>query len=200
MKKTKFSEQLANSLTRSPIFITYAHLFNNNGNLFLTLIGTIVAVTSLLQVHEVRCLAGLQENECLDQLTIILKLFGFFYFLIAFILGFTVCLTLIEFLFNLGFLIVVSLTRLIIRNIYECNKTFFNKLKINTIVKLIIYINYAAFSKSHKADFTPFELMYYMIIIWFSFFISLIGAKNTTPNVVTILNKIFKHSYSLFEP
>lgn len=186
-KEINFIKRFFTSFSKSPIFVIFNH-FSDNGNSFLTFIGTIVAITSLLQVPEVRCLAELEISGCLDKHTILLKLCGFFSFIIIFTFFFS-CLTII---FDLTFIFIfVKIVVLIKLFIYKNNKTTLKKMKRSKVYRESLVLRY-------KANYS-IQMFYYISIILLSFFISLRITKTITPDFVKSIDIFFKYLDSFFQ-
>ncbi len=188
---------------RSPIISICDYLFKRQ-DIFLALIGTIIAITGLLQVPEVRCLAQLDACQYSQKYTIILKLFGFFGFFTSFI-WFLISLSfLIDFVFIFYFLFIRTIIRKTFRFLKTLIDDFFNKAKrYSAIIILHTTLIYTAkfcrflfwlLSNSYKIKMT-FKFIYYTSIIYFSFYMSLFLAKITTTMLVQFVDALFKNAF-----
>jgi hypothetical protein len=199
-EKESYKVHFSNLVGKSPLFFSLPRIFK--GDFFLTLIGTIVAVTSLLQVDEVRCLAGLRAEQKCENLVIILKFFSFFSFLTIFVSSFFVLIFLFE-IFHIMFLAAISKNKLKIRFYFKNLVNYLKRKFIHitkkhkvarycfaTLIDFFVFIIPGVNNGFHRV----FIIFYYTSIIWFSFVGSLLKAASMTPQ----LTKIFEYLLQAF--
>lgn len=203
-EKKSFSVHVSNLAPKSPLLLTLFHLFSTK-DLFLTLIGTIVAVASLLQIPEVRCLAGLPvKEECQNNLTnIILHFFSFFCFLTTFIVSFLILFLVVESFFIMFYAailtnrvnIVFIFKKLVsyLKNKLIRSTKFYNLARYFFTILKVFFVCFANFY--FHGVYKVFIIFYYSSIIWFSFIGSLLFAASLTPQWTKIFGELLQHFF-----
>lgn len=187
-KNKKFNQVLIKLFGDKPFFQIAIYLFKDkNKDFFLNLLVTIFAITSLLQVTEVRCLAGLEL--CKDSnYIVILNLFRFLFFVIMFLA-----------LFILFLVILKSILPLVY---FVFNRMVFNSKKSLEIKKIIGVNIYVYNSKNETIFFLVhclwmiLKIPYNIFIIWLAFNQSLLTTIYLTHVFILIIDWLFKYNTS----
>lgn len=207
MNQDKYKLKIIAKLKRNPIIYIFTNILNDK-NFFIAIIGTIVAVASLLQVPEIRCMANLPQEKCLNDYLILLTFLKFFYFLVVFgICFFPITVGYGVFIPFLGYFLqrtIKYLQKSIKYNllIQLRKKSNFRKIA-RKIYKFLYKIQKNAFFQDFIADPINEEifllklilkLISYLFAMWMGFVHSFAIAKNTTPFFGKLIELLFRVS------